>query len=405
MINRLALTSLLLVLACGEEDKGTGPVPESGPDPVAEPDPEGALFAAEVAAVREGCEDDCIVAAATGESDDYGACFVSCAWEGEKALWKVRMLEVAAELQDEGIEVGDSFSDFPDAYLPDIIGSGDTPRTWALRLALRIAAMAGDRESVRSVLEQGADLPGNSEIFFLPGGAPMEFVRIEGGTFLMGSPSSEEGRGIHEGPVHEVEVSTGFWLGKFEVTQGQWEAMTGLRPWTGRNNVVEDPLYPAVYVSWEDVQVLLENLNSAGGEGQYRLPSEAEWEYACRAGTTSPWSFGDDQSRLVDYGWYHANTLDAGEGYAHAVGLKGANPWGLHDMHGNVWEWVQDWFDGGYYEGSPRVDPQGPEAGLSRVIRGGRFDDSPWLLRSANRHNVSPGLRGEGLGLRLLRVR
>ena len=405
MIDRLAFVLLLLALACGEEDKGTGPVAGPGPETVLEPEPGAALFGAEVAAVRQGCEDGCILAVATGESDDYGACFVSCVWEGEKALWKAGMLEVVAELNDQGIEVGGSFSDLSDRYFPEIIGSGDTPRTWALRLALRIAAMAGDGELVRSVLEQGANLPGNTEVFFLPGGVPMEFVRIEGGTFLMGSPSSEEGRGNHEGPVHEVEISTGFWMGKYEVTQGQWEAIMGLRPWTGRNNVVEDPLYPAVYVSWEDAQALIEMLNSAAGEARYRLPSEAEWEYACRAGTRSPWSFGDDQSRLVDYGWYHVNTVDAGEGFAHAVGLKGPNPWGLHDMHGNVWEWVQDWFDGGYYERSPRVDPQGPETATSRVLRGGRFDDSPWLLRSANRHNVAPGLRGEGLGLRLLLVR
>ena len=404
MINRLAFVLLLLALACGEEDKGTGPVAGPGPDTVPEPDSEAALFAAEVAAVREGCEDDCIVAAATGASDDYGGCFVSCVWEGEKALWKARILEVVAELNDQGIGVGLSVSGLSDRYFSEIIGSGDTPRTWALRLALRMAAMAGDGELARLLLEQGADLPANARIFFLPGGAAMEFVRIQKGTFPMGSPSSEEGRGNHEGPVHEVEISKDFWLGKYELTQGQWEAMAGSRPWSGRNNVVEDPLYPAVYVSWEDAQALIGQLNSAAGEERYRLPSEAEWEYACRAGTRSPWSFGDDEGRLADYAWYHANTLDAGEGYVHAVGLKGANPWGLHDMHGNVWEWVQDWFDGGYYESSPRVDPPGPETGSSRVIRGGRFDDSAWLLRSANRHNVTPALRGEGLGMRLLRV-
>ena len=405
MINRLAHALLLAALACGGEDKGTGPVPEPGPDPVAEPDSEAALFAAEVAAVREGCEDDCIVAAATGESDDYGGCFVSCVWEGEKELWKVRMQEVVAELHDQGVEIDFSVPDLPDRYFSEIIVSGDTPRTWVFRLALTTAAMAGDGETVRILFEQGVDLPGDAEIFFLPGGAAMEFVRIEGGTFFMGSPSSEEGRWDHEGPLHEVEISTGFWLGRYEVTQGQWEAVMGSRPWSGGDHVVEDPFHPAVYVSWEDVQAFIGKLNSAAGEARFRLPSEAEWEYACRAGTRSRWAFGDDESRLVDFAWYHANTLGAGEEYSHAVGLKGANPWGLHDMHGNVWEWVHDWYDGGYYRNSPRVDPAGPETGSSRVIRGGRFDDSAWLLRSANRHNVSPGLRGEGLGLRLLRVR
>ena len=155
MINRLAHALLLLALACGEEDKGTGPVPEPGPDPVSEPDPEAALFAAEVAAVREGCEDGCILAVASNESDDYGACYVSCVWESEKELWKVRMLEVLAEFHDQGIEVGFPVSDLPDKYFLEIIGSGDTPRTWVSRLALTFAAMAGDGETVRFLLNKG----------------------------------------------------------------------------------------------------------------------------------------------------------------------------------------------------------------------------------------------------------
>ena len=158
MINRLAHALLLLALACGDEDKGTGPVPEPGPDPVAEPDPEAALFAAEVGAVREGCENDCIAAAATGESDDYGGCFVSCVWEGEKELWKVRMLEVVAELQDEGVEVGISVSDLSDRYFPEIIGSEDTPRIWAMRLALWEVLLDRDWETARLLVEMGADI-------------------------------------------------------------------------------------------------------------------------------------------------------------------------------------------------------------------------------------------------------
>ena len=240
--------------------------------------------------------------------------------------------------------------------------------------------------------------------FPIPGGMEMVFVRLPPGAFTMGSPLSESGRYSDEGPQHEVTISRSFWMGKFEVTQAQWEAVMGTTPWSGQANVQSHPDHPAVYISWNTSQAFIERLNQAEGSQIYRLPTEAEWEYAARAGTQTPWSFGDRESQLGDYAWYTANTWDAGEGYAHPVGTKLPNPWGLHDMHGNVWEWVFDWFDEDYYSRSPSVDPQGPEFGTNHVLRSGRFSYIAQRLRSAHRFRHAPTHTRWGIGVRLLRI-
>ena len=165
-------------------------------------------------------------------------------------------------------------------------------------------------------------------------------------------------------------------MGTYEVTQGQWAAVMGTRPWRGKDFVRSGSSHPAVYISWYDVQEFIEKLNAAAGAAVYRLPSEAEWEYACRAGRRTRWSFGDSERQLKHHAWYHANAWAAGEQYAHAVGRKSPNGWGLYDMHGNVYEWVQDRYDEDedYYKSSSRVDPPGPSVGSERVARGGAFD-------------------------------
>ena len=170
----------------------------------------------------------------------------------------------------------------------------------------------------------------------------------------MGSLDSEEDRWDNEGPVYGVTISEGFWLGKYEVTQEEWEAVMGsnLSNYKGDDRPVEN-------VSWEDVQKFITKLNEAEGSAVYRLPTEAEWEYACRAGSTTPWSFGDDGGKLGEYSWYSNNNSSS----TRAVGRKKPNAWGLYDMHGNVWEWVQDWYGWDYYNAlndspsSSRVDP------------------------------------------------
>ena len=239
----------------------------------------------------------------------------------------------------------------------------------------------------------------------LEGRLGLHFVWIEPGTFWMGSPGVELGRDDDESPVHEVAISEGFWLGKYEVTQGQWEAVMGTTPWSGEWGVVENPSHPAAYISWHDVQAFIGRLNDAAGDSLYRLPSEAEWEYACRAGTSTPWSFGDDQSQLMHYAWYGANACSEGACYAHAVGMLRPNGWGLHEMHGNVWEWVQDWYDSNHYNSSARLDPLGPTSGSVRVLRGGSFADAAQYLRAAFRHRYDPTARYGYFGVRLLRLR
>ena len=238
----------------------------------------------------------------------------------------------------------------------------------------------------------------------LAGGATMEFVWIEPGTFTMGSPESYTDARDEEKPQHEVTISQGFYLGKFEITQGQWEAVMGSMPWSGQSFVQSNPNHPAVYISWDDVQEFIQRLNEVAGEELYRLPTEAEWEYACRAGTTTRLSFGDDESQLGDYAWYRDNACGVGECYGHAVGTKWPNPWGLYDMLGNVFEWCQDWYADDYYSGSPSVDPLGPASGFYRVVRGITINATAQVARSAIRGRFDPPYIGFGIGARLLRT-
>ena len=231
----------------------------------------------------------------------------------------------------------------------------------------------------------------------------MAFVWIPPGEFQMGSPESERSDCDwcdHEGPVHEVRISRGFWLGRFEVTQGEWEAVMGHNPSKDRG----DARRPVEQVSWYDVHEFIGKLNDAAGDSLYRLPSEAEWEYACRAGTQTRWSLGkedgDDVSLLHKYAWYSGNN-DLSR--TKAVGGKLSNRWGLYDMHGNVAEWVQDWH--GVYNSSRQVDPQGASSGSLRVLRSANFYAYAQDMRSAARGGNSPDTRNYLLGVRLLRIR
>ncbi len=251
----------------------------------------------------------------------------------------------------------------------------------------------------------------------LPGNTPMTFVWIEPGTFLMGASYSEPGRFENEGPQHQVKISRGFYLGKYEVTQAQWVAVMGTYPWRllppaqgPRDYVVEHPDHPAAYISWNHAQAFIQTLNAAAGDSLYQLPTEAGWEYAARAGTVTPWSFGMDERKMEDYGWYTGNAWisdqeDEGEKYAHPVGAKLPNPWGLYDMHGNMWEWCQDWYLEAYYSLSSRADPAGPPSGKSRIFRGGDFSSPARWSGSARRGGLPPDHTGNGgIGFRLVKI-
>jgi formylglycine-generating enzyme required for sulfatase activity len=248
----------------------------------------------------------------------------------------------------------------------------------------------------------GAPKTGDVSVFDLPGGATMDMVWIEPGMFKMGSPSSESGRGTDESPQHYVTITKGFWLGRCEVTQGGWEAVMLSLPWSGKGNVRDPcPDCPAVFVSWDDMQAFIGELNKGEGTEVYRLPTEAEWEYACRAGTSTPWSFGDNETQLGEYAWYYGNAGGAGEPYAHEVGTKLPNPWGLYDMHGNVAEHCDDWY--GPYPSSGQTDPTGPDSGSYRVRRGGVFSSSAAGVRSGQRDYYASSHPDAYVGVRVVR--
>jgi formylglycine-generating enzyme required for sulfatase activity len=218
----------------------------------------------------------------------------------------------------------------------------------------------------------------------------MVFVLVPAGKFAMGSEDGD----YDERPVHEVLISQPFYLGRYEVTQGQWAALMGNNPshFTGDLNL------PVEQVSWEDAQRFVEELNSREGVAAYRLPTEAEWEYAARAETDTVYSFGDDVGQLGENAWYGDN---AG-GSTHRVGQRKPNVWGLYDMHGNVWEWVQDWY--GRYDADDAVDPQGVPAGAHRVYRGGGWGTFAVNCRSSDRNFAVADARLAGVGFRLARA-
>ena len=243
------------------------------------------------------------------------------------------------------------------------------------------------------------------------------FQRIEAGSFTMWSPPSERRRGSDEGQ-EEVEITKPFEIMKTEVTQKQWFRVMKENPsyskrsvHCGDHEIIDGvgmcPNHPVEKVSWDDVQKYIEELNKSLGltgcdgtphssSGCYRLPTEAEWEWAARAGTKTAYFFGDDSSDLGDYAWYLDNSVDR----THKVGLKDSNPWGLYDIYGNVWEWVQD----KYSEELPGgIDPLN-EDGVDPVLRGGDWLTDAFFLRSADRYGRHPGYRDNGIGFRLVRT-
>ena len=239
--------------------------------------------------------------------------------------------------------------------------------------------------------------PARNLILDLGGGATLECVLVPAGKFMMGSPASEEGRGDDEGPRRQVAISRPFYMGIYEVTQEQYQAVMGESP-----DDFEDAKLPVGRTSWDDAVEFCRKLSQRTGR-TVRLPTEAEWEYACRAGTTTPFNTGEtistDQANYGGDHVYGSGRKGLNRQAAVPVGTFKPNAWGLYDMHGNVFEWCADWYADSY-AGAKNQDPQGPSSGTLRVYRGGRWGYSPRFCRSASRFRYAPGIRGFNYGFR-----
>jgi formylglycine-generating enzyme required for sulfatase activity len=238
----------------------------------------------------------------------------------------------------------------------------------------------------------------------------MRFALIPGGKFSMGSALGECGRRDNEGPVHEVLLTRPFYLSITPVTQEQYVKVMGVNPSRFQEAAGGGPEHPVECVSWDDAVAFCARLSDLPAEKEaaraYRLPTEAEWEYACRAGSTTPFHGGDMLSA-------REASFDGNHPYGDAVrmptaprtvkvGSFAANYFGLYDMHGNVWEWCADWYDASYYQNSPRQDPPGPASGVYRVLRGGSWRNQAATCRSAYRNALASNQRQPFIGFRVV---
>jgi formylglycine-generating enzyme required for sulfatase activity len=252
---------------------------------------------------------------------------------------------------------------------------------------------ANDAKRRQTEAAKQLKLPVETEID-LGDGVKLELVLIPAGRFRMGVQAGED-NDLGVG-YQWVWITKPFYIGKHEVTQEAWQRVMGTNP-----SAFKGPKNPVEKVSWKDCQDFLKKLNGLEkAPGQFRLPTEAEWEWACRAGARTRFCSGDGEGTLGEYAWYDANSGNT----THPVGKKQPNAWGLHDMHGNVWEWCGDWHDG-YSKGwKPQTDPIGPATGSARVLRGGAWYLIPGLCRSAYRISNVPSFRFNIIGFRVVAV-
>jgi formylglycine-generating enzyme required for sulfatase activity len=227
-----------------------------------------------------------------------------------------------------------------------------------------VASGGFGQESTKPSLQEGIKTSAERAALDLGGGVKLDLVLIRPGTFMMG----DEKGGDDEKPVHKVNITKPFYMGQYKVTQQQWESLMGSNP-----SSAKDPKNPVEKVSWEDCQAFLKKLNDKFGDKtvKFSLPTEAQWEYACRATKTTPYGFGDKETDLGRYAWFIENS----KGKIHPVGEKKPNAWGLYDMHGDAWEWCADWYNKAYYKASPANDPAGPASGTFHVCRGSSWDN------------------------------
>ena len=303
----------------------------------------------------------------------------------------------SAEAMVDGWDGIDLVGQADGSYVGSYTITDDTPKVFNALVVVSFTDRAGNavsEETDETLTAWWTLAPGTERSFPLGNsGESIVMCWIPAGSFNMGSPGNEQDRDGDEDPVHRVTLSEGFWLGKYEVTQAQWEAVMGDNP--AHDYGVGDN-HPVYYVSWTDIQGFESALGNA-----FRLPSESEWEYACRAGTTARFYWGDDAnySSIGNYAVYSSN--DPG-GTAN-VGTKQPNSWGLYDMSGNVWEWCEDWYHSDYTnapsDGSAWISP----SGSIRVYRGGCWTNHARSCRSAYRSSIDPSYRYINLGFRLAR--
>jgi formylglycine-generating enzyme required for sulfatase activity len=261
--------------------------------------------------------------------------------------------------------------------------------------AAKPSAKDGAKQSAQSEAKNdaksGAKAGANVITLDLGKDVKMELVVIRPGSFTMGDDKGND----DEKPAHKVAITKAFCIGKYKVTQKQWEAVMGSNPSTFKR-----PTNPVENVSWEDCQAFLKKLDEifADTGKKFSLPTEAQWEYASRAGSSTSYYFGNDRAILGQYAWFIGNS----EGKTHTVGQKKPNAWGLYDVQGNVWEWCADWYQKGYYKTSAADDPTGPSTGSFRICRGSSWGSPASDCRSAFRLFDAPSDRFSYLGLRVV---
>jgi formylglycine-generating enzyme required for sulfatase activity len=301
------------------------------------------------------------------------------------------------------VDPGATASDSLDGNLTSsitITGTVDVNTTGVYTLTYSISDGASNEANATRVVNVGQASTHNAD---LNASVQLQMLWVEPGTFTMGSPTTETDRQADREDEHNVSLTKGFYLGKYEVTQAQYQAVM-----TGNTDSLSatpsqyggNPNRPVEKVSWADAQIFLTRLNAQQSANipagwAYVLPTESQWEYACRAGTTTMYSWEDDINAT------RANYSVSGLSQTRDVGYYAANPWGFFDMHGNVWEWTADWYQAAYPTGNPVVDPSGPASGSSRVLRGGSWNLGGAYLRSARRDYVTPSNRYYHLGFRV----
>ena len=284
---------------------------------------------------------------------------------------------------------------------------------WLL-FPMAIAFLCGCGQNIAYPFPEGSGKPNDTgNLKEITNSIGIKLVLIPKGTFVMGSPPDEVGSEDDE-RRHEVTIIRDYYLGAHEVTQAQYKKVMGKNPshFQGdqvaerhpqTNRVVKDvdsSNHPVDSVSWEEAVEFCQRLSALPEEKKagrvYRLPTEAEWEYGCRAGSKAAYGYGNNPDSLGDCAWYDKNSANK----THAIGIKKPNAWGLHDMHGNVWEWCSDWYGDDYYAKSPKDDPKGPLSGSDRVFRGGGWYTPAVICRSAYRSIIQNCLYSTPWGLR-----